>query len=95
MPLTTLVPIPAVLNPGLSSARQATMLSLLGKPRATFSAACQAISHPTLNTLVQTRDFGIFRATGLKPALDSLAAVLADIKAEKPAVYAALGSFFF
>lgn len=90
--LTTLVPIPALTNAGVSSAKQSTMLGLLGNPRRDYTSECQSIAHPALKSLVVFRDLGAFKVRGLKPAVDSLEEVLAGIRVEQPQVYAALGT---
>lgn len=92
MALTDEVPIPAGINPGVSSAKQATMLSLLGSPRTSFDAHCRPITHPRLAPLIGTADVGPFRATGLKPALDSLKKVFAEVQAANPTLHGALGT---
>ena len=92
MSLSTKIAIPSGINSGVSSAKQATMLSLLGSPRKNFNEHCQEVTHPKLKPLIVTGDVGPFRATGLKPALESLKKVFADVKAEKPALHSAVGS---
>jgi Putative peptidoglycan binding domain/D-alanyl-D-alanine carboxypeptidase len=92
MNLNQLVAIPATINVGLSSARQNTMLSVLGNPRGDYDQNCREITNPKLKPLVAGRDFGAFKARGLKPALDSLSLVMADIQATKPDVFGALGT---
>lgn len=92
MAITDLIKIPNDINEGLNSARQITMLSLLGNPRGSYSRECQAITHPTLRRMVVTRNVGPFRVTGLAPAVDSLEEVLADIRTAEPEVFEALGT---
>src|SRR5262245_28446979 len=89
---TDLVSLPASINQGVSSAKQNTMLSLLGNPRDDYDQSCREITNPGLASLVEVRSLGLFRARGLRPALDSLEGVLADIKSEEPTVHAALGT---
>lgn len=90
--LTDLVAIPPGINQGVSSAKQATMLGLLGNPRRNYTSECQSIDNPALKPLVAFRDLGPFKVRGLKPAVDSLEEVLADIRVEQPQVFAALGT---
>lgn len=91
--ITQPVAIPKGVNAGLNSARQATMRAVLGEPRSSYSQQCQGITNPVLAKLVEYgRPVGPFKASGLKPALDSITKVFADIKAEQPEVYAALGT---
>ena len=92
MNITQPVATPQGVNAGLNSARQATMKAVLGNPRSTYSQACQSITNPVLAKLVVTENVGPFRVTGLKPAVDSIRAVFADIAKEQPDVYAALGT---
>lgn len=90
--MTKYVPIPKGVNVGLSSARQATMIDLLGHPRANYSQECQAITHPVLRTMIVTESVGPFRVTGLKPVVASLRAIMVDVQKELPEIYAQLGS---
>ena len=92
MNLNQLVAIPLSINVGLSSARQNTMLSVLGNPRSDYDQNCREITNIRLKPMVESRDFGSFRARGLRPALDSLGEILEDIEATKPAVFSALGT---
>ena len=92
MSITDLVPVPSGINPNLRSAKQQTMLTLLGQPRASYSDQDQPITNPTLNALMVTESVGPFRVTGLRPAVESLRAVFADIKAAKPEIYAVMTS---
>ena len=92
MALTDLVPVPPGINPGLTNAKQATMLALLGSPRKNFTDECQAVTHDELKRLQRTESVGPFRATGLAPALESLRTVIDEIRVTQPAVHAALGT---
>lgn len=92
MSLTTEVPIPPGINAGVASAKQATMLSLLGSPRTRFDEYCRPVTHPKLASLITTAEVGPFHATGLKPAVDSLTAVFSDVKAADTALYGAVGT---
>ena len=90
--LTDLVAIPATVNVGVTSARQSTMLGLLGNPRSNYTSECQSIENPALKQLVAFRDLGAFKVRGLLPAVDSLERVIADIRVEQPLIFAALGT---
>jgi hypothetical protein len=90
--LTDLVPIPPDINVGLTPARQATMISLLGNPRSDYTDECQGVENQELKKLMVTRDLGPFRATGLAPAAESLAQVLGEIKVAVPHVHPALST---
>lgn len=90
--LTRRVPIPGGINPQVSSARQATMLALLGNPRSSYDANCREVTNPRLAAMMEVRTLGPIRVRGLRPAIDSLQAVLEDIRVEQPEVHAALGT---
>ncbi|HKQ05371.1 MAG TPA: peptidoglycan-binding protein [Blastocatellia bacterium] len=92
MEITELIPIPNGINQGVSPAHQHTMLALLGSPRGSFAADCQEVTNPTLARLIVTEDLGPFRVHGLRPAVETLQAIFADIKRENPEVFAALGT---
>ena len=65
------------------------MIADLGTPGA-LTQDCSAITNAHLKTLMVTRNVGPFSVTGLKPAVEALARVFTAIKAQKPALYAAL-----
>lgn len=79
-------------NGALQPARNATMLAAMGSPRGSYGNNCEEPTNPAFRALVDTQDFGPFRATGVRPALAALQAIMADIAAEKPAVHRALGT---
>ncbi len=80
------------LNGALRGARNATMLSLVGNPRGTYDQTCRPPTNANIRALVETADLGPFRATGLKPAVASLKAIMADIEAEFPAIHAVMST---
>ena len=90
--LTDLIGIPSGVNAGVSSAKQTTMLTLLGNPRSDYTTECQDIENPALRRLVVFDDVGPFRVRGLKPAVDSLRAILEEAAMQAAPVHAALGS---
>lgn len=95
--LTDTVPVPDDINrksdgTPVRSAKQATMLTLLGNPRADLTDECQSVANSKLKTMMVTASVGPFRVTGLRPAVDSLASVLAEIKRQKSKVHAQLSS---
>ncbi|MCR0984691.1 peptidoglycan-binding protein [Roseomonas populi] len=97
MPLTTLVSLPRNMNvlpdgSRIVNARQATMLTLLGNPRADYGSDCRDITNPRLKPLVTRRNVGPFAVRGLAPAVDSLEGVMKAIEKEEPKVFAALGT---
>lgn len=92
MAITDLINIPQNINQGLNSARQVTMLSLLGNPRGFYDQTCRGITNSRLRALLVTRSVGPFRVTGLIPAVESLTEVMGDIKNEEPEVFEGLGT---
>lgn len=92
MPITDLIPIPAGINAGLNGARQLTMTTLMGTPRGNFTKDCQPVTNPTLRALITTANVGPFTVTGLKPALDSLREVLAEIQQQQPQVFSGISN---
>lgn len=91
-PITRLVDVPAGLNPGVQSARQATMLALLGNPRGHYDDKCRPVTDPRLKALITIDSVGPFRVQGLQPAVDSLKTVMAEIKTDERDVYDGLGT---
>lgn len=92
MAITDLIDIPAGINVGVHSAKQITMLSLLGNPRGSFDQTCRPVTNPGLAALMRTESVGPFRVTGLLPAVESLREVLAEIKGNDSEVFKALGT---
>lgn len=91
---TDRIPLPAAehMNAGLSWARQATMLELLGKPRETFSDQCTDPTNPQITKMIVLSSVGPFRVRGLKPAVNALLLAMQDIQNQYPELYAQLGS---
>jgi hypothetical protein len=79
-------------NTGLTQPRNAAMLDILGRPRDSFTTDCAPVTNPRLQEALETREIGPIRVTMVRPALDSLARILARLEAEEPEVYAALGT---
>lgn len=92
MALTDKVPMPAGINSGVTNAKQATMLAVLGNPRSSYDQTCQPLTNPALRTMVVVQSVGPFRVQGLLPAVQSLKAVMDDVAAKQPAVHAVLGT---
>ena len=63
------------------------MLALIGNPRGTYDEECRFPTNQHIISLVETDDFGPFKATGLRPALRTLKAIMADIKSEAHEVH--------
>lgn len=79
-------------NRGITQPRNKTMLALLGRPREDLGTDCRTISNPRLKGLVETRQVGPIKATMLKPALDSLARIVAKLQEDEPDIAAKLGT---
>ncbi len=90
--ITRLVPVPTNINVGVSSAKQATMLALLGNPRANYDDVCREVTNPMLTARIKVADVGPFRVRGLGPAVASLKEVMAEIAVTQPDVHAQLGT---
>jgi len=95
--LSTPVPFPtsryAINGPNLSGARNATMLSLLGNPRGSYSDECQWPNNPRITELLVRRTTlgPLENVTGLRPAVDALEKILNEIKSSVPQIHAVLG----
>lgn len=68
------------------------MFQVLGNPRGTYSSDCQPITDARIRRLIVTENVGPFRATGLMPAVNALKAIVRDVEADEPEIYAVLGS---
>ncbi len=92
--IKTLIPVPAKtsMNVGLNRVDNNYMIRVLGKPRPEggYGKNDSEITNQKLKKAMATRDVGPFRATGLGPAVASLAQVMADIKIAHPEVYQSL-----
>lgn len=92
MNLNDLTNLPPNINPGVRSAKQQTMLTLLGNPRSSYDVDCQPVTDATLRNLIVLEDVGPFRVTGLKPAVDDLRKIFSSVKASNPELYSSLGT---
>jgi hypothetical protein len=90
--ITKLINIPAGINLGVTNAKQATMLSLLGNPRGHYDDGCREVTHPTLKTMIEIAQVGPFKVQGLRPAVAALKTIFAEIETSVPDVYDGLGS---
>ena len=90
--LTRLVAVPKRINTGVTSAKQATMLALLGNPRGTYDDVCREVTNTALRAMIELADVGPFRVRGLRPAVASLKKILAEVAIKEPHVAAGLGS---
>ena len=95
-PLTRPLPRPAsaTINTGLVAVSNTYMLAKFGQPLVDgrYNSKCQDTTNERLRRNMALESVGPFRVTGLKPAVDSLRAVMTAIATEQPAVYAELGS---
>ncbi|NEU10704.1 peptidoglycan-binding protein [Methylobacterium sp. BTF04] len=92
---TETIPLDAArreLNGKLRGARNATMLEVLGSPRAHYTSDCLDPTNPDLIKLVVREDVGPFKAKGLKPAVDTLRAIFLEVKDEHPDIHDLLGN---
>jgi hypothetical protein len=86
-------PAPDTINTLCHAARVSTMTSILGSPRYPLSDDCQnARASQKVKALLETRDVGPFRVTGITPFLDLLTRVFSRVRASKPDLYAAMGT---
>ncbi|MBU2980576.1 M15 family metallopeptidase [Lentibacter algarum] len=79
-------------NKGISQPRNRVMLDVLGAPRSTKTVNCSGVTQPHLKALLETRQVGPIRVTMLKPALESLERIVAQLKESEPEIYEALGT---
>lgn len=84
-----LVPIPPLdtINIGLHPGHQATMLKIFGVPGA-LSRDCSNIANRKLEALIETRNVGPFKATGIGRLLDHLTEIFSQVKGKLPEVFA-------
>jgi hypothetical protein len=79
-------------NVGIKQPSNAVMLELLGSPRDSYSTNCQGVTNPRLRALLETRQVGPIRVTMIRPALDSLGRIFAELEESEPDIYAKLGT---
>ncbi len=90
--ITRRVSIPAGINIGVSNAKQATMLALLGNPRSNYDDVCREVTNTTLKARIEIASVGPFRVQGLRPAVASLKEIVSEIAVTQPDVHTGLGS---
>jgi len=93
MSYATLVPTPPreSMNTGLSAAKVETLIEIFG-PFPGLPENCGECRNHKVASLLETRDVGPFRVTGIKPALDSLEEIVADVKSAHPDLYKDIGT---
>ncbi|MBK4215371.1 peptidoglycan-binding protein [Paracoccus caeni] len=79
------------INGDLIGARNVTMLTLIGNPRGNYDQECRSPTNRAILAQTVSRDVGPFSVTGLKPAVETLERILAQVKREERAVYDVLG----
>jgi len=70
------------------------MIRTLGNPVGRLTTDCQDVraASTVVQALIETRNFGNFNATGIKPALDSLSRILDKAKEKDPDLFNAIGT---
>lgn len=79
-------------NQGVTQPGNRVMMEVLGPPRDSYGTDCQSVTQPRLKSLLETRQIGPIRVTMIKPALDSLERILAELQQNEPDIYNALGT---
>ncbi len=78
-------------NGKIRPARASVNAALIGNPRGTYTEDCLPPQSNSFKAMLETADVGPFTVTGLRPAVRALAAVMAEVKRDLPAHYAAVG----
>ena len=80
---TTEVPVPKEVNRGLLAATGGMMVTLLGRPRRSFTSDCQPITNPALRKRIISDDVGPFNVTGFDLAVKDLKTLIMPEIAKK------------
>lgn len=81
-------PSRTAMNTNLSAAKVSTWIDIFGPPRNDYPQDCMPIENEKLLRLVETRRITPnFRATGLRPALESLEEVFEEVKLHNRELY--------
>jgi hypothetical protein len=80
-------PAPGTFNRGLVAVSNKAMTEMFGSPRDSYSQDCQPLTADKLKHNVITDTVGMFRATGLGPAVNSLKQVFTQIAQTQPDLY--------
>jgi hypothetical protein len=91
------IPTPEELNPGLNPIGPGKLTEMLGTPRANLpphvsGGPCFAVKNARLDEFMVSRNLGPFRITGLQPAVDSLAEVVAEVANVLPHIHSTLST---
>jgi hypothetical protein len=84
-------PNASTINNDLTSPSATFMRSKLGTP-GQLTENCSPMTNSKLKSLMVTQDFGSFKATGLKPAIEAIGRIMARVKVEKPELFKLLGT---
>jgi D-alanyl-D-alanine carboxypeptidase len=89
-----IAPAPEQINPLSHAARVSTMVAALGAPRLPLDDRDCHDDHASnrVRELLETRNVGPFRATGITPFLDLLTRVFARVREQNPELFHAVGS---
>ena len=79
-------------NKGVTQPGNRVMLEVLGHPREAYGTDCKPVTNPRIKALLETRQIGPIRVTMIKPALDSLERIYAQLKEDEPDLAAKLGT---
>src|SRR5204863_8164240 len=80
------IPPAHLMNIGLTSASESTMLALFGKPGA-LTVDCSVPSDALRLLLVESVNVGPFQVSGMRAAVDSLKQVFAELATKHPRVH--------
>ena len=86
------IDVPVLVNPGLECPSYALLEEIFGRPRIDFSAQCRPPTSESFKNYIKTGSVGPFSVTGFHLAVDSLAAIMSEVKQREPVVYHHLGT---
>lgn len=86
------LPTRGSVNVGIRSPSNHAVIARLGTPRESFTQDCQPPTNQAFKKLVVTTDVGPFRVTGLRPAVESLAAIFLEVRRLHPDLHPRLGT---
>ncbi|RMB35589.1 D-alanyl-D-alanine carboxypeptidase-like protein [Sphingomonas sp. PP-F2F-G114-C0414] len=86
------LPTRGSVNVGIRSPSNHAVIARLGTPRESFTQDCQPPTNQAFKKLVVTTDVGPFRVTGLRPAVESLAAIFLEVRRLHPDLHTRLGT---
>lgn len=79
-------------NKGLSVATPSYLEKTLGRPRANLSDRCEAMTNEKLSSMLVLEEVGPIRVRMLRPAVDSLKRIFANVEATDPDLYARINT---